>query len=117
MILSRNQTIETDESTGLAIIVETGRCTHDEASSIEARCTRRYRVVVVPASTGGVLVALDGTTPSLRRVVHRATGRTYKCVKVDGRCNALAPLQSGGAAVGRTVCTYMIRYQQVGSVA
>ena len=117
MYISRNQQIDTDESTGLAVIVETGRCTHDEAAAIEAGCTRRYRVVTVPAASGGVLVALDGTTPSLRRITHTATGRTYTCVKTDGRCHAMSPVQTGGVAVGKAVCRYTIRYQQVGSVA
>jgi hypothetical protein len=43
--------------------------------------------------------------------------RSYRCVKVDGRCNPHAYQQAAGPYAGYMILTFMIRYQEVGGIA
>jgi hypothetical protein len=116
-ILEENYHLSTDEN-GLAVIEVTGRCTQDEVTGVEGNCTRRYQMVRLPNASGAILKSLDGTLPALVFVTPSTMPtRTYKCVKVDGRCNPLAPQQSGGTYSGYMILTYLKRYQEVGGVA
>lgn len=99
------------------MIEKTGRCTGDEVENIEADCTRRYELVVLPHKTGVILKSMDGTQP-LVVTVQPATfdSREYSCVKIDGYCVPFAAEQTGGPYSGSTILRYVIRYQQVGGV-
>lgn len=117
--LNTNYRIETGEY-GLAVITATGRCTADEAAAIEGGCSRRYDLVAIPQTSGAVLRAKDGTNPALVSITPTTTGRTYLCVKVDGRCNPLAAVQPFGAPAaisGKAILSFIMRYQEAGSVA
>jgi hypothetical protein len=110
--------IETDTSNGLAIVMVTGRCTQDEVHVVEGNCTRRYSMVTLPNASGAVLKSLDGTLPMIVMVTPSTMPtRSYRCVKVDGRCNPHAYQQAAGPYAGYMILTFMIRYQEVGGVA
>ncbi len=115
-ILNENYQVMTDAH-GLYVIELRGRCTHEERSGIEANCTRRYRMIPLPNAAGAVLKALDGTVPAIVEVSPPTLNGTYNCVKVDGRCNPLAPTQDGGPYDGKTILAFYVRYQQVGGTA
>jgi len=115
-ILNQNYQVETGEY-GLAVITITGRCTSDEAATIETGCTRRYDLVPIPQAAGAVLRSKDGTSPAIIAITHPTMNRVYLCVKVDGRCNSFAAVQTGGPNSGKAIGRFMIRYQEVGSVA
>lgn len=117
-ILSRNYQIDTDAQTGLSVITLSGRCTGDEAAGIERDCTRRYEMVTLPNAAGAILKSHDGTNPKVIEITPSTiTTRKYKCVKVDGRVNPLAPAQPDGPYAGQTILRFMVRYQEVGGVA
>ncbi len=115
-LLNTNYRLDSDQH-GLAIITVTGRCTHDSAAAIEAGVTARYEMVTLPHVAGAVMKVLDGTSPALRAITVTTTGRTYQCVKVYARVNPLSPVQTSGAYSGKAICSYEIRYQQVGGIA
>ncbi len=116
-ILERRYRLSTD-GYGLAVIEVTGRCTGEEAATIEANCTRRYVMVPLPNAAGAILKSLDGTQPTIVEVTPSTiTSRTYRCVKVDGRVNPFTPQQQAGSHTGKTVLQFLMRYQQVGGVA
>lgn len=114
--LEKKYRISTGEY-GLAVIEVTGRCTHDEAATVEAGCTRRYRIEAIPHASGGVFKAMDGTNPRTSTVTVPATNRSYQCVKVDGRVQGFAQAQVGGPYTGKKICQFRELYQEVGSVA
>ena len=102
---------------GMAVITVTGRCTGGDIGAIEGGCTRRYKLETLPQASGVVLKALDGTKPRITLIAPPAfQGRQYKCVKVDGRVNPYAIVQSGGALDGQVVHQFMETYQQVGGI-
>lgn len=115
--LNKNYKISKD-GFGLAIIEETGRCTADEVTTVENGITRRHEMVPIPNSSGAVLKALDGSQPAVIEVTPSTiTTRTYLCVKIMGFVNPLTPVQEAGTYSGSAITTYLIRYQEVGSVA
>ena len=117
-VLNRNYRIERDAKTGLARITMTGRCTDDEVTAVEANCTRRYTMVVIPNARGAILKSLDGTIPKLVEVTPATIPRRkYTCVKVDGFCNPFAFQQSAGAYTGKCILEFTIVYQEVGAAA
>jgi len=106
----------TPDQYGLVIIEVTGRCTHDEVATIEANCCRDYKMVPIPNASGAVLKSLDGTQPRVVSVTPTTFGsKSYDCVKVEGRCNPLAPVQDAGDYSGSAIVTFFEKYQQVGS--
>ena len=115
--INTNYKPETDSSTGLAIITVTGRCTDDLRATIEANCTRRYKMVLAPNAAGAVLKALDGTFPRIVEIRPPAMpGAVFRCVKVDGRVEPYAYRQTGGAYNGQFIHRFRMVYQQVGGV-
>lgn len=114
--ISRNWKVESDQY-GAAVITETGRCTASEAAAIEAGCTRRFELITLPNVAGVILKSMDGSVPALVAVTPSTIGRTYNCVKTDGRVEPLAPVQTGGTYSGAAIMRYTMRYQQVGGVA
>jgi hypothetical protein len=118
MIIDSQFDVQTDAETGLAVIVQTGRCTGEEWAAVEADCTRRYEMVILPHASGAILKSLDGTVPALVEVrPPTLTNKAFLCVKTDGRCRPFAPAQVGGPYNGQTILRYQIRYQEVGAVA
>lgn len=115
-ILNSNYQIESGEY-GSAIITITGRCTADEITAIEADCCRDYKLIKIPNASGVIFKALDGSNPSTTTITPSTFGKSYTCVKVDGRCNPLAPVQTGGTYNGKAVLRFMKRYQEVASLA
>lgn len=116
-IVETKYRLSTDPN-GLAVIEVSGRCTGDEAAAIEANCTRVFQMVRIPQARGAILKALDGTVPRIVEVEPSTlTSRRYRCVKVDGRCNPLAPAQTGGPYSASTILSYYVRYQEVGGVS
>jgi hypothetical protein len=106
---------------GLFTITETGICLPMDAPGIEEGCTKRYKLVALPNAAGGVMKVLDGTAGTIVSVTMLTDFQTYKCVKVHGETQPLAPPQNlAGAAPswsgGQAVLTYRIVYQQVGDV-
>ena len=118
MILNTNYQIEPGEH-GMAVIIATGRCTGDAATvaDIENSCCRRYSLAHIPNTSNVVFKSLDGTIPVTISITPLTIGKTYTCVKVEGRVNPLAPQQTAGPRSGSTILHYMMRYQEVVSVA
>jgi len=103
---------------GLAVIEVMGRCTDDEVAEVEADCTRRFELVPIPNASGAIFKSMDGSLPKTVKVEPSTfDGKRYTCVKVDGRCNPLAPEQSGGSYNGKAVLRFVERYQEVGGVS
>lgn len=109
--------LDTDTTTGLAVIKVTGRCTSDEAKGIETGCVRRFEMVTLPHANGAILKSLDGTVPKVVPVTPPTIGRIYRCVKVGGRTRPFAYRQPAGPYVNKTILSYEIIYQEVGGVA
>ena len=103
---------------GLRVIEVTGRCTRIERSDVEADCCRRFDLVPLPNSNGAILKSLDGSTPRMVRIrPDTFSGDQYKCVKIEGLVNPMAPAQSGGSHTGQIILSYYIKYQEVGAIA
>jgi hypothetical protein len=103
---------------GLRVIEVTGRCTREERAAIEANVTRRYDLVPLPNSGGAILKTLDGSTPRVVEILPDTfKGQRFRCVKVSGVVNPMAPEQHGGSYSGRTILRFAMRYQEVGGVA
>jgi hypothetical protein len=114
-IISTNYTTQPGPY-GTIQIVESGRCTHDEAAGITGYATRRYEMVALPNTSGAVLKSLDGTVPRIV-YVSPTSGRGYFCVKVEALVRPLAPVQTAGPYVGKSILRFEITWQQVGGVA
>lgn len=116
-ILNANYQVEEGEN-GLHLIRVTGRCTADEQTTLESGVCGRYRLVTLPAASGHVLKALDGSAP-LILVIRPPTGnKNYQCVKVGARCTPFAPVQeaSSGPNSGQGILFYELTYVEVGGV-
>ena len=101
---------------GTWIIEETGLCEGEEASKIEADCTKRYVMEPLPQSRGAIMKVLDGTSPKTTKVKPTTYDEEYVCVKVHGQVDPYAPEQDFGSHDGHTILFYTIRYQQVGAI-
>lgn len=117
--LNKNYVVMTDERTGAAVIKIRGRATADMADTIEGDCTRRHQMVAIPHAAGAVLKSMDGTNPVVVSITVPITGRTYRCVKVDGRAIPFAPQQTtrDSAFVGNGIVAFEEIYKEVGGVA
>jgi hypothetical protein len=104
---------------GTVRLVQYGRCDGDDTTveTVEKGCTRVYELIQWPNAAGITLKALDGTTPAVVDIKPPTIGRTYKCVKISGRVNPLAPVQEGGSFQGKTVLEYEVVWQQVGALS
>lgn len=101
---------------GSFVIQESGLCLPGDAAAIEANCTKRYRLVVLPNADGVILKALDGTDPSVVTVAPLTDGQSYQCVKVHGETQPYAPPDAGAWCGSDGVLAYVETYQQVGGV-
>ena len=102
---------------GTFIVEETGLCTASEAASIEAGCTKRYRMVPIPQARGAYMKVLDGTAAAVVIVTPSTIPVGYNCVKIFSATQPFAPAQPAGDYAGQAILSYTIRYQQVGGVA
>ncbi len=115
--INENYAMATDPATGLNKITVTGRCTDDEAASIESGCTRRFSLVTYPHAAGAILKSLDGTRPAVRSITPPTLPRrTYRCVKVDGRVTPFAYRQRAGSYNGKAILHFTIVWQEVGGI-
>jgi hypothetical protein len=118
MIINTNYQIEPGEH-GMAVIIVTGRCTGEAAqvAAIEGNCCRRFSLNPIPNTTSVVFKSLDGSIPVITSITPLTIAKTYTCVKIEGRVNPLAASQTAGPRSGSTILRYMMRYQEVVSVA
>ena len=103
---------------GLLIITETGRCTEDEQSTIEANAVRDFVLEPLPNASGAILKSLDGTQPTVSYIQPSTMNKKiYKCVKIEGIVNPFANTQASGPHSGKAIHAYSIVYQEVGGVS
>lgn len=115
--LNKNYNLAPDQF-GLTVITETGRCTADEKSAIESNVTRRHEMVPIPNASGAIMKSLDGGTPLIVSVTPATmTNKEYRCVKIEGVCNPMAPVQTGGTHSGSAICRYRKVFQEVGGLS
>lgn len=115
--LEKNYATERDQY-GMLVITVSGRCTESERTTVEGSVTSRFELLQFPNSRGVVLKPLDGTRPRIVEIQPPTFGGVrYRCVKIDGYCNPHATLQTEGTYAGKYILRFVMRYQQVGSVA
>jgi len=115
-IIEKSYKIENAEH-GTKRIVQHGRCSADAATveQIERDCCIG-ELRTLPHSKGAVYVSLDGGNPLVEEIRPPTVAKTYRCVKVSGRCWPFAPTQTGGVFEGTAVLQYEIVWQEVGDV-